>query len=281
MKKFKIFLSGSVQKQFEDLNKDKTYWGNKDEKYLIDNLDFPIELLNPNTITIDKRDAERRFNKDLTMLLESDLVLVDAKDKKGIGIGSEMILAKLNKIPVYSVCPYNSHYRKQISEDEEWIHPFIYELSDKVFTSSNEMVSYLNNLYVMGKLEKTFQLDAVDILDKLKSFDGGYDEGYTIIEKFWGDIPANFVKKVSDFLVGKKDVSCLDLGCGHGKNAVFLSEKGFKVVAMDSSYYAIREAKKLSDKIEWKVRDIRKFRKEKEKYNLVIMTGSLHCLSSY
>ena len=282
MKNFKIFLSGSVQKQFKELNTGKTYWEAEDEEYLRNSLDFPVELLNPNTITIDKNDAEGRFKEDLKMVLESDLIMVDAKDKKGIGIGSEMIFAKMYKIPVYAICPSNSHYRKNISDNQEWIHPFFYELSDKIFESKEEMVLYLNKLYKMGRIQNRTEIDIVDAMDRLNAYDGGYDEGYTATENFWGNKPAKFVQEATDMLKQQNinNAVCLDLGCGHGKNSIYLAEKGFKVTAIDVSYYSIKEARKLSNLVEWKVRDMKKIKCDKDKYDLVILTGSLHCLST-
>lgn len=282
MKCFKIFLSGSVQKQFKELNMGKTYWKTEDEEYLRNNLNFPVKLLNPNTITIDKSDTEGRFKEDLTMVLESDLIFVDAKDKKGIGIGSEMILAKMYKIPIYTICPLNSHYRKKISTEQEWIHPFLYELSDKIFESKEEMVLYLNRLYKMGKIQNRTEIDVIDVIDRLNGYDGGYDEGYTTTEQFWGNKSAKFVQEAADMLKQQNinNAVCLDLGCGHGKNAIYLAEKGFKVTGIDVSYYSIKEARKLSSLVEWKVRDMKKIKCEEDKYDLVILTGSLHCLST-
>lgn len=282
MNEFKIFLSGSIQKQFKELNTGKSYWEADDEDYLKNNLIFPIKILNPNTISIDKNNAEGRFNEDLIMLLESDLVITDVKDKKGIGIGSEMILAKIYKIPVYSICPPNSHYRKKISDNQEWIHPFIYELSDKIFDSKNALVFYLNELFKIGKIQNKPQIDILDAIDRLNGFDAGYDEGYMAVKNFWGDKPASFVQLATK-LIKKQNIDnvlCLDLGCGNGKNSIYLAENGFNVTALDASYYCISEAKKVNKDVKWKVRDMRKLKCENNKYDLIVLTGSLHCLST-
>lgn len=282
MTEFKIFLSGSVQKQFKELNKGKSYWESEDENYLKSNLLFKIKLLNPNTITIDKNNSEGRFNEDLKMLLDSDLIIADVKDKKGIGIGSEMLLAKIYKIPVYSICPPNSHYRKNISENEEWIHPFIYELSDKIFDSKKDLVFYLNELFEIGKIPNKSEIDIMDAIDQLNGFDAGYDEGYISSKNFWGKCPARMVKIATE-LIKKQNINvpmCLDLGCGNGKNSIYLAKNGFDVTAIDASYYCISEAKKSNNEVKWKVRDMRKLKCEDSKYDLVVLTGSLHCLST-
>ena len=282
MQEFKIFLSGSAQKHFKVLNDGKTYWEAEDEDYFSNNLAFPVKLLNPNTITIDKSNSEERFKEDLIMLLESDLVVTDVKDKKGIGIGSEMMLARIYSIPVFSISPPESHYRKRMSDEQEWIHPFIYELSDKIFASKEELVVYLNDLYHNNRLKYKSPIDIVNALDKLNGFDSGYDEGYIAVEKFWGNEPAGFVKVAVELLKEKNinNAVCLDFGCGHGKNAIYLANNGFQVTAVDSSYYSIREARATYSNVEWKVRDMRKIKIEKNRYDLILLTGSLHCLST-
>ena len=255
----------------------KEYWKQKDEQYLKRNLDFPLELFNPNSLSISEFDSEKRFVSDLTELLSSSFIILDARNRKSIGVGSELMLAKMCKIPIYTICPVDSHYRK-----ERWIHPFIYELSDKIFDSNEKLVYYLNQINKLGKLIIRRDINVNKVIDYLNSFDGGYNEGYLVTKKFWGEKPARLVKKAANLLKEKgiKGASCLDLGCGHGKNAIFLAELGFEVNAIDSSYLCIQEAKALSDLVKWKVRDIRKVQCENEKYDLVLLTGSLHCLTT-
>lgn len=283
MSKIKIFLSGSVQKNFSELNIGKKYWEDNEEQILKEELCFDVELLNPNSITVNKSDREGRFVADIKMLLESHIVLVDGIGKKGIGIGAEMALAKNWKIPVFTIAPLGSHYRKINENGEEWIHPFIYELSDKIFNDLNEFIEYVNLLYKSNRLLASKHIDIDTILNQYNSFDGGYDDGYRSVDKFWGMNPANFVVHCTELLQrqgGVDNVKCLDLGCGHGKNAIFLNKKGFCVDAWDSSYYAIQEAKKQNGDVNWKVRDIKKLYVTSTKYQMILMTGCLHCLAS-
>ena len=64
------------------------------------------------------------------------------------------------------------------------------------------------------------------------------------------------------------------------KNSIFLHKQGFSVKAIDSSYYAIAEARNYEPGIDWNVQDIRKFTDNANKYDLIVMTGSLHCLAT-
>lgn len=208
-------------------------------------------------------------------VLNCDFLILKINEKNKIQFGSEMTFAKIYNIPIYSIIPQNETI-ETINDNV-----FIYELSDRVFANLKELIKYLNDLYNLGKLKKKGNIKSNDIIDKINSFDAGYDEGYKVVEKFWGEKPANFVKRVADIYSGKKNVKCLDLGCGNGKNAIYLSNSGFDVTAMDVSYYGINEARRLCDKVNWIIRDIRKYYAEEEKYDIVVLTGSLHCLSTY
>lgn len=283
MKPLKLFLSGSMKKTaYRVQNRDS--WNSELEDILTNSLKFPIEISNPIRITVDECESQNRFTADLRMLLESDAMILEASEKRGIGVGAELILAKSYKIPVYSIVPEDSHYRQQISGLRNWIHPFINELSDKVFESISSLADYLNLLNNEARLPQNPGIDAMDVINRIISFDGGYDEGYTSVKQFWGAKPAELVVYCVELL--KPDynrngiIQCLDLGCGHGKNAIYLRNQGYSVDAIDSSYYCIREAKTQDSEINWINQDIRKVTPPIGKYDLVVMTGCLHCLAT-
>jgi SAM-dependent methyltransferase len=112
--------------------------------------------------------------------------------------------------------------------------------------------------------------------------DGGYDEGYGKCNCFWGTAPAEMVQNAAAMFVGRRDCTALDLGCGEGKNAADLCRHGFKVIAVDTSDLAIAHAKALYPElpIQWNVADLRSLTVPRETFDLVIATGSLHCLST-
>ena len=107
----KIYLSGSIKKGNNDMNK-KSYWSDKDIDILKKNLSskYNVIILNPAEREDDLSDFESVMGRDYFQVYISDIVLVDARDKKGIGVGSEMTFAKENSIPVISIAPINSQY---------------------------------------------------------------------------------------------------------------------------------------------------------------------------
>lgn len=48
----------------------------------------------------------------MLQVFSSNIVFVDARDRRGLGVGAEMMWAKVNKIPVVTWAPRNSHYHK-------------------------------------------------------------------------------------------------------------------------------------------------------------------------
>lgn len=110
----------------------------------------------------------------------------------------------------------------------------------------------------------------------------GYDEGYSQCPRFWGDKPAQLVESAITMLGAAPYKTALDLGCGDGKNAAALSCAGFSVVAMDRSELAIRNAMQFysSTGVIWLVVDLRSIEGPTESFDLVVATGSLHCLAT-
>lgn len=129
----KIFLSGSVKKS-DDKRSNEFFWSENDENLLKKLLGGDVEILNPAMITIPRHMYRERFVADMDMLFKSDVVVVDARTKKGLGVGAEMALAKQKNIPVFTLCPLSSEYR-----GEDWIHPFVAGLSDGIFETIEDL----------------------------------------------------------------------------------------------------------------------------------------------
>ena len=108
-------------------------------------------------------DYEKRFIEDLRMLLSCDCVIFDAREKRGVGVGTELTLAKINKIPIYAIVPPNSHYRKNMQDKCEWLHPFVAQLSDKIFDDINTLIKYLNEIHSNNRLPQN-NLQNIDFL---------------------------------------------------------------------------------------------------------------------
>lgn len=109
----------------------------------------------------------------------------------------------------------------------------------------------------------------------------GYDEGYRKCAILWGIRPSQYVVDVCKYIPRRE--YGLDLGCGEGKNAVYVASAGFKIVlAVDGSSEAIHKARLLfpnERSIEWVREDAEIFlRRDVRRYDLIICNGMSHCL---
>lgn len=217
--------------------------------------------------------VEDSFYSSARKMLSSDAVVIDQEKGLSFNDGALLMMAKLYKIPIYS---YHTS-SKTLQENEMFQNIVI----TKSFEGVEELIHYFNEVHQNRKMQIIHdRVDPEDVLLRLGAFDAGYDSGYFETQSFWGNRPANFVQIAADRCKKLHDVKCIDLGCGTGKNACYLDQQGFSVQAIDSSYYAILQAKSLKSNVTWKTRDVRKWVTNDETFDIVVMTGLLHCYST-
>lgn len=109
---------------------------------------------------------------------------------------------------------------------------------------------------------------------------GGYDDGYQSCPCFWGHEPGSLVQ----WLTERERVAewpVLDAGCGEGKNAIFLARQRARVIAIDVSRLAIRNAMTAwpdAESVRWAVASVQSVRPRVEAFRLVVAYGLFHCL---
>jgi hypothetical protein len=156
MKKISIYLAGNIQKGHE--NESLIYWTEHDLKKIRETLSFiKITFLNPAIRNDDLSDQKSTFGRDVLQVYSSDLVLVDARERRGLGVGAEMMWAKMNNIPVVTYSPMESHYNKSKVnllgiEVKDWIHPFVYSLSDFVAKSLDDAIDFIKS-FIKGDIK--------------------------------------------------------------------------------------------------------------------------------
>lgn len=134
--KISIYLAGSIKKEHEKA--DESFWTDADMLSLRKTLpEFEVSFLNPAFRSDDLSDQRSVFGRDMTQVFCSDVVFVDARDRRGLGVGAEMMWAKFHKIPIVTLAPLDSHYNKTKTtlldvNVENWVHPFVESLSDAI-----------------------------------------------------------------------------------------------------------------------------------------------------
>lgn len=134
--KIGIYLAGSIKKGHEKA--DETYWTEEDMSLIKKTLKkHEVSFLNPAFRTDNLSDQRSVFGRDMVQVFSSHFVFVDARDRRGLGVGAEMMWAKVNRIPVVTWAPKNSHYNKDETTIlgvpvKNFIHPFVESLSDQI-----------------------------------------------------------------------------------------------------------------------------------------------------
>ena len=109
-----------------------------------------------------------------------------------------------------------------------------------------------------------------------------YEKCYEGEEYYWGLKPALFL---DDLLAaaGKapSELTVLDIGCGEGKDAVYMAQKGCRVSAFDVTQSGIRKTKRLAAErgveIDAFVADVNDFETDKH-FDIVYSTGTVQYL---
>ncbi len=136
----KIFLAGKIPKGKEDNATD-----------FAESIILHIKLKGAEFIKGEKRDLDESdfflvFGWDCRHIKNSDIVIVDAREKLGAGTAQEILIAKYFGKPVITILPKGTHHRRTNFEFvgkviADWIHPFIYSTSDIIVESEKELES--------------------------------------------------------------------------------------------------------------------------------------------
>jgi len=113
-------------------------------------------LLNPAKTPIRRNDYFVNYGCDLHLVSVSDVVLVDLRQEKGIGVGAELMFAQQTDRPVVAWIPPNSYYRRDrvdgvFGEDlVNWVHPFAFGLCDVLADTLLDACGAINHLRAEG-----------------------------------------------------------------------------------------------------------------------------------
>ncbi|HVC75160.1 MAG TPA: class I SAM-dependent methyltransferase [Candidatus Micrarchaeaceae archaeon] len=99
-----------------------------------------------------------------------------------------------------------------------------------------------------------------------------WDQRYATTELVWGAGPNRFlVSEVADLTPGR----ALDLGCGEGRNAIWLAERGWRVSGVDFSEAGLDKARRLAVErgveVTWVRADLLDYEPDHGAFDLVIL----------
>ena len=110
-----------------------------------------------------------------------------------------------------------------------------------------------------------------------------YDKRYKTDGFYWGLTPNSLCYEIMRLKPPIKPYQVLDIGCGEGKDAVFLARNGYDVSAFDISEHGLSKARMLADncgvKIGFFKADVRDFRLETD-YDIIFSSGVFQYIPS-
>lgn len=119
----------------------------------------------------------------------------------------------------------------------------------------------------------------VDALLGYRSVVTDYDKWYNREEYYWGLMPNDICYDIMKILPPVKPYRVLDIGCGEGKDAVFLAKCGYSVTGFDISQQGIDKAKSLAEHNNVDITlfkaDIFDYRPDAE-YDIIFSSGVFH-----
>ena len=118
-------------------------------------------------------------------------------------------------------------------------------------------------------------------MTRVASIRTNYEKWYAGEEYYWGTRPGDFCDALMELRPCPPAKRVLDIGCGEGKDAVYLAEQGYQVTAFDLTENGIRKAKRLAAdrgvEIDAYVDDINTFEAHGQ-FDIVYSTGTVQYL---
>lgn len=129
-----------------------------------------IEILSPHDVSLDENDPMQIFGHDCFLVKETDIVVVYAPEKIGVGTAQEMVIAKLYNKLVVSVIPLDSYYHRrnlfmECGIIENWMHPFMVSFSDIIVNSADSLVETLRDTDIAN-----IQIKSISVVEEAISY---------------------------------------------------------------------------------------------------------------
>jgi len=127
-----------------------------------------LEFMSPEDPGLDESKPFEIFGHDCYQVREADIILINASEKLGVGTAQEMVIAKYFNKYVFSILPKDTHHRRSNLQMhavlvKDWIHPFIYSMSDMIFESLDDFIQHFGQ---GEKLTLPFQAKQITIIEE-------------------------------------------------------------------------------------------------------------------
>ncbi|MBQ7774699.1 MAG: methyltransferase domain-containing protein [Lachnospiraceae bacterium] len=114
-------------------------------------------------------------------------------------------------------------------------------------------------------------------------FKTDYEEKYKTEAYYWGLKPNNLCYEIMQLMPPTKPYRVLDIGCGEGKDAVFLARNGYIVTAFDLAETGLEKAKRLAKanrvEVDFFRADVNDFVPQAE-FDIIFSSGVFHYIEA-
>lgn len=134
--KISVYCSGSIAKGAGD--EKKLCWTDREREAVLKGADgTAVIFLNPDDPITDPSNFLGQFGRDMYQVMAASAVIVDARERRGLGIGVEMAAAATMGVPIIVVAPRNTKYRTDKIEYRgvtvtDYVHPHVASLATAV-----------------------------------------------------------------------------------------------------------------------------------------------------
>jgi hypothetical protein len=141
-----VYCSGSIKKGPND--NEGPLWGGMERDAVCDGAATEVLFLNPDDPIVDPGNTLAQFGRDMYQVWMATAVIVDARVRRGLGVGVEMAVARMLGTPVIVVAPQNSKYRMDSLAYrgvtvENYVHPHVAAIAEAVVDTFHEAGRHL------------------------------------------------------------------------------------------------------------------------------------------
>lgn len=157
-------------------------------------------------------------------------------------------------------------------------------LADKLNVSFQAISKWENGtscpeITLLPTLASVLQTSVDSLLGYEAVINSDYENRYQTDDYYWGLVPNQLCYEIMELMPPIKPLRVLDIGCGEGKDAVFLARNGYIVSALDATDKGIEKGKLLAGKYGVSVAffkaNIEDFRLQ-AKYDIILCSGVMH-----
>ena len=145
----------------------------------------------------------------------------------------------------------------------------------KTLCKLEEYIDKTQNWSIETKRSRLLSSTKIDGYKRIRT---NYEKWYEGDTYYWGLEPGHFLEELIELCPPSSDKKVLDIGCGEGKDAVYMAQKGYDVTAFDLTENGIRKTLVLAEmrnvNINAYVDDINTFSID-EQFDLIYSTGTV------